>query len=87
MHGAAAELAVAGEGVYFGFLGQFHGGHFGRVVDDQPGSAFLAVSAGVAVDMGAFAGGIATVIHGGAHQGVPQQNGEVVGTGHEGAVL
>jgi hypothetical protein len=42
-HGAAAQLAVAGEGIDFGLTGQSNGGDLGGVVDDEIAKAFLAV--------------------------------------------
>ena len=60
--GAAAHLAVAGQGINFCILGQVHGSGFCGVVDHQPDAAVLAVLAGVAVNMSALTYGIAAVI-------------------------
>lgn len=76
------------QGIGICFLGQFHSGHIGLgVIDDEIHTAILTILAGVAVDMGALGCRDPAVIYSGSHQGIPQQDSEIVGTGLKAAML
>ena len=83
IHDGGADIAVARERVDFCIFGEMDVGSVGEgVVDDQVDHAVFSVLTGMAVDVGAFYVGVMAVIDGGAHEGVPEENGKVVGARH-----
>ena len=87
-HSAAAQTVFTGQDISSACLGQFQGGGLGLgVINDQVDDTVLAVLTGVGIDMRTLTDSLTGSVNSLSHQTVPQQNCEVVGTGHESAVL